>query len=143
MQSEKLHPTEPVKTEGPSQTQATHSLNCSCEPDPIETEILNESYKHCRRWNRKNPRDGVTRVDFWYFIGKNQSDFGIIQQYYRDHPYILQGAFDLDGNGYGKLFKYICKKRGVTVKNWAENRKNRAEKESREMTGGFDWYHEE
>ncbi|XP_050441266.1 uncharacterized protein LOC126846129 [Adelges cooleyi] len=118
---------------------STHSSSCSCEPDPIEAEILRDSYNYCRSWNNKYPNQKVARGDFRLFMGKNKSDNYRIQQYYVDHPSIPQGPFDLDGDGYGKLFKYICKSRGVSVEHWAENRKNRAEKESREQTSLFFW----
>ncbi|XP_050443832.1 uncharacterized protein LOC126847554 [Adelges cooleyi] len=138
-----LPPTEPVETEGPSETQAMdasiHSSSCTCEPDPNEAEILRDSYNYCRSWNNKGPDEKVTRGDFWLFMGKNQSDNYRIQRYYLDHPSIPQGPIDLDGNGYGELFKYICQSRGVTVADYVENRKKRAEKQSLEETGGFKW----
>ncbi|XP_050443399.1 uncharacterized protein LOC126847316 [Adelges cooleyi] len=95
--------------------------------DPLrdaEDEILRDSFNDCRKWLSRSLNSTISKSELWLYLGKNRSDYYRLDDYFINNPGVYQGPIDL--NRYSELFKYICSKRGVTVKEWVANRKNKA-----------------
>ncbi|XP_050434995.1 uncharacterized protein LOC126842139 isoform X2 [Adelges cooleyi] len=65
-------------------------------------------------------------VEFWYYMGKNESDR--IRILKNSPMYGNWSPQNPDLEEFGKLFKQICSERGVFVKDWAASRKAKAAK---------------
>ncbi|XP_050443128.1 uncharacterized protein LOC126847111 [Adelges cooleyi] len=99
-----------------------------------DDKILKESYKNCVEWSN-SPKNLIPTNNFWYYMGKNGSDYERIITYFGNNPRQITG---LDLKHFSELFKIICTERGVSVKDWAASRKANAEKKTLQQAAALE-----
>ncbi|XP_050439624.1 uncharacterized protein LOC126845103 [Adelges cooleyi] len=91
-----------------------------------ENEILKDSYDDCRKWWRKSLDSTISVGEFWFYMGYNSMNIGILEDYFDNNPTAREKQEVIDLNLYGELFKHLCSTLGHTVKSCAALRKNEA-----------------